>query len=728
MSKSSQMPDGGYHPQLGSNYGMDGFDFDSEYGEGVDSARKDPSPELPRSTRGLAALPDGLMGVDPDEEFDFSIVEGGDEHGLGDLSGMFKEATPLMDLAWLESAEQDPARLPEAVNPIEHDINDLYQTEFTDVDGSGTRAELEQAWGVNRRTDGQNIVPNIQYPRPAIPLTSALPGTDQWRAVVAHAMRKSAFGEDFDSVLREVVAFLGPDLAKAQASPSFSKLASAVRTIRAEHGLVGNVYVRDSAFPGILSGKWDAAIKRRCASAAYFLTTPGSKLAAYENYLGKKVVTSIPWGEALNHYRPIIEAGGKRLASGSPQQVLQAAFMQHAAKVRAATNFPTHEVPTVSGVEARKAFAEAPATTREVVARNERVSLVKRADARLERWVRAGLLTALRVNQLRAAVADPHDLLRAAALEISPAKRAEYLGSGINATTRDSSTTRDAAWASDKNQEIQKTSIDRVRGIFTKLVKSGGLTQDEAKRLLTSGLEPEDMLRQASEYVTETKVAALTPTPEKSYTGPIYKTALASKRAQDLSPVLPLEVRRLLRWASVQMSEGSAGKDLDYLLSARFADGLRKQASEPLTQLRKKHEGLAGHLYVDASAYASAAGTEGCEKGALIHRANQLRSVLSMERCASCTSNVENRCQKYSKAIVDAVPEQHAARYQKEMIRLANADDQERTASLFSPSYDEGEYELQNDNLDDIEFNNTPPVEDLGGILFEGLILDTDEE
>jgi hypothetical protein len=643
MSKSSQMPDGGYNPQLGSNYMMDGFDFDSEYGKGPDSTRKIPDPDLPRSSRGLSGLPDGFIGEEPEEEFDFSIVEGGDEHGLGNLSSMFKEAAPLMDLAWLESAEQDPARLPESVNQIEYTLNDLYhQTELEDVPGTGTRPELEQAWGVNRRTDGQNIVPNVEYPRPAPAITSSLPGTDQWRTIVAHAMRKSAFGDDFDSVLRDVIAFFGLNLVKLQASPSFSKLASAVRSIRAEHGLVGNVYVRDSAFPGILSGKWDSAIKRRCASAVYFLTTPGSKLSAYENYLGKKVVTSIPWGEALDHYRPMIEASGKRIASGSPRQALLAAFTQRVSKTREATTFPIHEVPTTSGREAHEALA--------------------------------------------------------------------------------------TARASNKNEEINRISLDRAKTVITNLMKSGGLTQDEAKRLLTSGLEPEAMLRSASEYVTATKVANLTPTPEKLYSGPVFKTTVASKRAQDLSPVLPLEVRRLLRWASVQMNEGAAGKDLDYLLAARFSGDLLRKASEPLTQLRRKHEGLAGHLYVNASAYATPAGVEGCEKGALIHRANQLKAVLSMDRCASCVANVENHCQKYSKAIVTAAPVKDTDRYQAEMIRLANADDSERTASFFAPVYDEGDYQLQNDTLDSIEYDNTPPVEELGDILFEGLILDTDEE
>jgi len=185
MSKSSQMPDGGLTPTLGSNYMMDGFDFDSEYGDGPDAARKDPT--LPRSSRGLAGLPDGLMGNDePEEEFDFRMVEGGDEHGLGDLSEMFKEATPLMDLAWLEGAEQDPDRLPESINQIEPTLSDLYQTEFADVPGTGTVNELEQAWGVNRRTDGQNIVPNVSYPRPVTGPTSALP-QDLHRAVVADA-------------------------------------------------------------------------------------------------------------------------------------------------------------------------------------------------------------------------------------------------------------------------------------------------------------------------------------------------------------------------------------------------------------------------------------------------------------------------------------------------------------------------------------------------------------
>lgn len=821
MSKSSQMPDGGLTPTLGSNYMMDGFEFDSDYGDGPDSARKDP--ELPRSSRGLAGLPDGFMGTDPGEEFDFRMVEGSEEaSGLGDLGGFLdtgepKTAARLMDLAWLEGAEQDPDRLPEGINRIDYELNDFDQTELSDADETGTIKELEQAWGVDRRTDGQNLVPNIEYPRPVTGPTSDLPG-DQFRAIVASSMRKSAFGEPLKKIAQDALAFFPGDPTK---SPSYEKLAKALRAVQAEHGLVGNVYIRDSAFPGILTGKWDSTIKNRCASAQYILTAPGSKLAAYENYLGKQVVTEIPWADALDHYRPTLEASGKRMASGDPRLALRLAFTQSAPKARRdATNFPTHETPTVSGKVARAEFAKAPKQERSVLARNTHLAQVKKADDRIERWVKAGLLTAGKANEIRARITDPIDMLRAAAAEIPQAKRAAYLGTGIgakeresvvtktaawaegqnveikkaaldkvrvalgslvksggistqdaerllssgltpremyvlanaraaepksaeltpsdkqaqykgqglNARVRDASTKKTAAWAENQNAELEQVVLDRAKGVVAGLLKSGGLTPQDAKRILNCGLGAEAMLKLATKYTTEMKVAELTPTVSESYKGTAFQPNQAEKRATDMTPILPLEVRRLLRWASVQMSEGAAGKDLDYLLAARFAVGLRKTAAEPLTQLRKKHEGLAGHMYVDASAYASPAGTEGCEKGALIHRANQLGSLLAMDRCSTCASNVDGTCQKYNKQIIASVPEKQASRYQAEMIRLANADDSERTASFFAPSYDQGEYDLQNDNLDSIEYDHTPDVDQLGGILFEGLLLDTDEE
>lgn len=642
MAKSSQMPDGGLIPTFGGNYMMDGFEFDSDYGDGPESARKDPDPNLPRSQNGLAALPDGFLDVEPGEEFDFNMVQASDEDSsLGSLSAFAKNATRLSDLHWLEGAEQDPDRLPENINLLYTDMDEFGRTTIEDVPESGTRPELESAWGVNRRTDGQNIVPNIEYPRPVTGPTSAI-GGDQFRQIVAHAMRQSAFGHDLETIAREVLAFLGGDPTKLTGTKGMRALTAAMRSVRAEHGLVGNVYVRDSAFPNILTGKWDSTLKKRCASARYFLTAKGSKLSAYDNYLGKKVVTSIPWDEAMSHYREVFASLGQKVASGDPRRALAAAFLNRSVREAKETNFPTYVAPTVSAKTAaesiRKAEAIKPAAP---VVKDASVSLRKKADARIARWVRAGLLTPQAALEMQTRISDPWELYRTA---------------------------------------------------------------------------------------SEVVASAL---PSKDYKGPVF-APLQRKSATPISAeeqaVLrqPTEVRKLLRWASVQMTEGMAGNELDYLLNARFSGELLKQAGEPLVQLRQKHEGLSGHLYVEASAYASTDGTAGCEKGALIHRANAIKAVLGMERCGSCTSNADGTCQKYNKVIVASVPTKNPTSYQAEMIRVANMDD--RTASLFAPAFDQSEYSLQNNNLDDLEYTNTPPAENLGDMLFEGLILDLGEE
>lgn len=639
MAKSSQIPSGGYDPQLGSNYMLDGFDFDSEYGEGPESARKIPDPDLPRSNSGLAGLPDGFADTDMGEEISIRSLQATEDLNLSSfISDTVREAgwasrSNLQDFDWLEGAVQDPERLPSNVNLFDHYQNENGQTEISDVPGSGTREELGRAWGVDNRTDGQNLVPNTIYPSPPAPATSSLPG-DTLREIVALAMRKSACGEDLGTVFSEVEGLLAEPLSRGFLdTEAGEKFASAMRAVRAEHGLAGNVYVRESAFPHLLSGKWDSVFRRKLASARYLLVSPKSKLASLDRVLGKQVVTSIPWKEAVDHYRPLLEVSGVRLASGDPKQALKAAFLGRVRSERKATNFPVHKAPEVSSKEAAEALSSAsksaPNPVTVVTATEKaRKKARKKADYRIDRWVRAGLLTADRAREMRARISDPWDLYRKAAEEVAKAA-------------------------------------------------------------------------------------------SKPYSGPSFEAHSGSRVASTESP---LEVRKLLRWASQQMSEGAAGNDLDYLLNARFSREILKQAESPLVQLRKKHEGLSGHLYVDASSYASPEGSSGCEKGAFVHRANAIRAVLGMDRCGSCTANVEGTCQKYNKVIVASAPTKDPARFQKEMIRLANSphSDAERTASLFAPQFQESEYQLRNDALDDIQYDTTPAPEDVGSILFSG--------
>ena len=620
---SSRSPDGGYQPTYASNLMLDGFDFDEEYGEGVLTTSKNPTtnrttgaPAAPRSESGMAKLPDGFVTGGREAALDDDVFFGSEGSDLGNISSMVREANHLTDLSWLELAEQDPDRLP-------HSPNEAV------IQG------LVDAWGTKTRTNGVDLVPNVVVPPPPKGITSALPG-DQILGVLASAMRKSAFGESFENITASVAALLGESLRNVESDPNVKKLAASLRKVRAEHGIVGRLYVRDSAFPGLLSGKWDGEIRKRCASAQYWLTRPGSKLSSYSSYLGKKVVTEIPWGEALESYRPSLEASGKRLASGDPKTVLLAALRAESVRATREASHVYHRAPAdrVSSKEAREAFASAPAASREVVENRVKTVSLERVSQRFASWIGSGILEEGTAREILAGEGSPEDKLRAGVAAAAGVKKASYRGSGVGVT---------------EHRGTRKASDDR-----------------------------------------------------------------------------PVDVHApILRYATIQMNEGAAGNDLDTMLASRFSQETLRAASEQLVQIRRKHEGLAGHVYVAAEAYASSSGTTGCERGALVHRANQIGAVLKMGRCDSCSANADGCCQKYNKKLVASAPVENPERYQRETIRLANSDDSERTASMFS-SYDPGEYGLQNDGLDSFEYSNRPDNQTLHGILFEGMVLPED--
>jgi len=181
-------------------------------------------------------------------------------------------------------------------------------------------------------------------------------------------------------------------------------------------------------------------------------------------------------------------------------------------------------------------------------------------------------------------------------------------------------------------------------------------------------------------------------------------------------------IEQMIRWARQQMSEGMTGRDLTHLMAGRWNEKLIKAAKSQLVQIRKKHEGLAGHLYVDAAAYASAKGSSGCEKAASLHRANGIPTVLEMPRCGSCTARTRDEegtsyCQKYNKPLVDSAPVDDPRSFQAEQIRLANASDAEVTAALFTNPA--AEFGLYNDVLDEFDVNSTP--EKVAGFSFGGM-------
>jgi len=263
----------------------------------------------------------------------------------------------------------------------------------------------------------------------------------------------------------------------------------------------------------------------------------------------------------------------------------------------------------------------------------------------------------------------------------------------------------------------------KVAAHLGQLMKQKLITAEDVERIfLHPTASAKDMEEEAAKIVATAKSG--------TYKGRIEKAAVMERRfATPVNPVMDRiakaakesgikvsEFNGMLRWTRQQMSEGLVGKDLNDMMRAKFASTILKAAKDLIREVRAEHEGLSGHLYVDASAYATPNGTEGCDRGGLKHRNNGLKTVLAMPRCSSCTNNnADGFCSIYNKKLASKPPVEDPKAYQKEAIRMADAHDSEVTASLFNP----GEFNLQNP-LDNLALENETCQGQLEGVFFGG--------
>ena len=202
-----------------------------------------------------------------------------------------------------------------------------------------------------------------------------------------------------------------------------------------------------------------------------------------------------------------------------------------------------------------------------------------------------------------------------------------------------------------------------------------------------------------------------------------HNEALA--KAASAGNVRVAELRGVLRGVRQAMSEGMAGKDLTGFIKHRFASSVVKAAKGLLKEARQQHEGGAGFLYVDAEAYASPQGIQGCEKAASKHRANQIPAVAAMDRCAGCSLVREledgtRKCGVYNKALLEDIGGDDIAAIKASNVKQADMSDAEATASYFAPKYDPSEFGLHNANLENIEAAPLGEVEQLSEVVFGG--------
>lgn len=668
-------------PSLGLNYGLDGFQFADDYGEGVAQSARLPDAHPHSNTPDgtvhaefsgtpmVDAVPDNegsdfLSGIMFGGEGDESIaIDGGSEyHDVGDLGGYLEEGNPTkqatgedfkladygvakeattpgpVDLSWLEGF-QDPDRLPEAKSD------------------KGLQG-IWNSWG--ERTDGQTMS-RLDYKDPdrvRNEMTANDPNgvgpqrftDEQLMAMVQGAMRRSASGHDLKSILQEISLRLGDD------QISIQKIKPLLAKVAEEHGVMGKVFVRAMAYPGCHNGRWNKEIKKSASSAKFMVKGDKCKSCVQNQEgrcakIGKKLVNEVPWKTAFNHYARKLQASGIDVPStGNYQNDLRVAFgAKPLRQSKLSDERPVHvPVERLTAKAAQDALSKLQAPATEVSKADPTKGQRKQVQAKVQRWHNAGLLT-------------------------------------------------DA----------------------------------EAHKLLKAKESPEMVLRVAS-ALAQRRASAST----REYEGAIFETHQAA--INDDRPVLPQDIERVLKYAAQRMSEGSAGKKLDKQLKDHFPARIIAAAHDQLRLVRKQHEGLSGFAYIHSAAYASGKKDQGCAKGAARLRTKGPRLVLAMDRCKGCVRNTGGSCTRYAKRLVKKVPVENPEAFKREVIARANGGDGTqvydqlggRTASAGEAVHSMDvnpvqEYDLGGAGGMNIDFGDEPssqPLED-GEIAWDGGII-----
>lgn len=698
-------------PTLGSNYGMDGYP-DMEYNMGVLDAVVNPLLHEP------PALPTGLAMTAAAEMDVQDILDG----------------QPLADLDWLDPHQgQDEERLPES--PVDLMI-----------------PELIEAWGVNRRTDGTHLTAH-QTDLTRARYEASLNGTSAKKRinartmekVITHAMRQSIEGQHIDRVVREASESVGGE---------FIRIVPHLRLVKAEHGLVGNVFIRAAAYPGWGAGKGKAHAKKYAKQARYIVVSRQDMDQAtwIQNgrcaYTGKIAVTQVPWKRALAFYAPRLEATGRKVASGDPKEALRAAFLfKQDQRVAHGEHLPVYKAPGDDlSIDAARTAMDEIDTTRKVVEVTE-----AHVRQRVAAWRQAHMLDDVQAANIIDSAASPNEKLAAAVEMVTAARRGSFTGA-VNrgedaaqerhertlAAKRERRQAHDArlsVLADTRRQEDIQARVATVlkhiergaRGSYLRKIISKTIPQEYAKeavRLLGPTLRKTGALK-------ESVVKAA------SYDGPAFEVAqpertevvlsdheTALAKAASAGDTSVGSLRNTLQSIRRAMSEGFAGKELTGFIGLRFTERVLTASTDLVAELRARHEGASGHLYVDAEAYASPTGSAGCEKAASKHRANQIPSVASMPRCGSCTKaraleDGTMKCGVYNKALLDDTTGSDIDRIKAANIKGADMDDAEVTASYFAPTYDPSEFSLHNANLEGFDAN-LPETEKMSEIFFGG--------
>lgn len=462
-------------PVEGMNYGLDGYP-DLDYGAGV------LNPDLMPDT---SQVPDGFITA--------SLSR------VADVGDFFVADTSLTDLSWLDVQEQDLDRLPK--NPVDTVI-----------------PELEEAWGVNRRTDGIHLVPYHDIDN--VRVVESSEHQKDLRSVMHSAWRRVASGESFDVVRQQ--ARLAYAAYWDKLGPAFDKLAD-------ETPLLGQVYIAAANYPDCHTGRWNDHIRKVNANAAYVVAKKecGSCVLAQQGRCSafkKEIVVQVPWASAVKKYAGGLKASGRHVPTeGNPKSRLKAAFSQESREMSSilpVVPVVTHIADTVSPEQARENLASAKADIRKVplVTAEQRMARVEAKVAQIKSAVGRGLRGHALLNTLREAFPKADEALGFSMLAsyfkevnaFAEPKAAAY--SGLSNDTRTPAASAEQAWKeilaarhpsaidisyreAARLERLRKAQMDKLAATLDRWVEDGMLNRTVRDQILAAELDPKDGYR-----------------------------------------------------------------------------------------------------------------------------------------------------------------------------------------------------------------------------------------
>lgn len=668
----------------------------------------------PDMNYGLGTLEKTFM-TDGTADFTSGLPDGvvrGEDEGLGDLGDFMREGN-IADMSFID---------------IEGDAHIQSLPEYGEADSS-----LESAWG---ELQTPAIYAEHQKDLTAIPraISQTEVGEDVLEEVAMKCARLLHTGASIKNLQKVAFDRLGSDV---------TELREDFEYLTEERGLMGNVYVLASAYPQIETGHWNKAIKKASPHAQYLLIDDGHALSSQETFNGMKVVLDVPYKQAFEVYKPLLEASGRKLASGDSRTVLKQAFLTTPQK-RIQEVF--HEkayrvVDTVSMKEAQQQFGEYTPEEQRVYQDSERQDRIalKKAHKKLASAYRAGMMSRDELKKLAGMRSHTQIELELHRLKLKSHAASDAYSGAKNSIANQESLRQDQgdiAGRVKKAKEEKRVASVKAKVAVIKQAIDRGVRGDELARIIQQKLTKAD-LRIASPILNpilkETNALALPSVQTEEYSGASFTAHQEHRRTAHVEKLSQTEIAigKMARWTRQQMTEGTIGKTLTAMLKTKFASPFLKKASTTIQEIRTSHEGLSGHLYVDAEAYASPVGTKGCDEGGLKHRANQLPFVMGMDRCGSCSfasrkADGTSVCQKYNKPIITELPVESKG-YQAENIRMADASDAEITASIFASRYEPSEFNLANSELDNFSFEEMATAETLSNVFFGGMEIHDDE-